>query len=77
MLTALVRLRGALQGAALPLELPGVAEQPHQPARDGRPARGLRHPAGDDPRRAAAGGGRRLDGRRQVDAGQLARRHAG
>src|SRR6476620_5622166 len=27
MLTALVRLRGALQGAVLPLELPGVAER--------------------------------------------------
>ena len=43
--------------------------------RDGRPARGLRHPAPDDPRRAAARGRRRLDRRRQVDAGQLPRRH--
>ena len=49
------------------------------PARagDGRPARGLRHPAPDDPRRAAARRRRRLDRRRQVDAGQLAGRRAG
>ena len=75
MLTALVRLRGALQEARLPLELPGADEQRACARGDGRPARGLRHPAPDDPRRAAARGRRRLDRRRQVDAGQLARRH--
>ena len=45
--------------------------------RDGRPARGLRHPAADDHRRAAARRRRRLDRRRQVDAGQLAGRPPG
>ena len=46
-----------------------------RPRRDGRPARGLRDPAPDDPRRAAARGRRRLDRRGQVDAGQLPGRH--
>ena len=54
MLTALVRLRSALQEVRLPLELPSAAAQPRRPARDGRPARGLRHPAPDDDRRPAA-----------------------
>ena len=71
MVTALVRLRAALQGAVLPLELPGVGEHRTRPRRDGRPARGLRHPAHRHPRGAAARGRRRLDRRRQVDAGQL------
>ena len=75
MLTALVRLRSALQHAVLPLELPERRRAPGGPQRDGRPARGLRHPARDDARRAAARGRRRLDRRRQVDAGQLAGRH--
>ena len=48
MLTALVQLRQALPGATLPLELPGAAEAARLAAGDGRPARGLRHPAGDD-----------------------------
>ena len=57
--------------------LPGVEEQRAAPQRDGRPARGLRHPAADDARRAAARRRRRLDRRRQVDAGQLPRRPPG
>ena len=61
----------------LPLDLPGVDDAPRGPARDGRPARGLRDPAADDHRGAAARRGRRLDRRRQVDAGQLAGRRAG
>ena len=44
---------------------------------DGRPARGLRDPAGHHARGAAARGGRRLDRRRQVHAGQLAGRPEG
>ncbi len=44
---------------------------------DDRPARGLRHPAADDDRRADADGGGRLDRCRQVHAGQLPRRHPG
>ena len=44
-----------------------------RPAGDGPPARGLRHPAPDDPRCSAAGRGRRLHRRRQVDPGELHR----
>ena len=53
-----------------------TAQRGHR-QRDGRPARGLRHPAADDARRAAARRRRRLDRRRQVDAGQLPRRAPG
>ena len=61
----------------LPLDLPGIEEQRTGLRGDGRPARGLRDPAGDDARGAAAGRGRRLDRRRQVHAGQLAGRPQG
>ena len=77
MLTALVQLRGALQAAELPLDLRRRRRAARRPAGDGRPARGLRHPAADDARGAAAHRGRRLHRRRQVDAGQLPRRPAG
>ena len=77
MLTALVRLRAALQGAALPLDLPDVREHRTTRDRDGQPARGLRHPAHRHPRGAAARGGRRLDRGRQVDAGELPGRRGG
>ena len=75
MLTTLVRLRDALQRAALPLEIPGVERAPRRPGRDDRPARGLRPAAAGADRRPAAHRGRRLDRRRQVHAGELAGRH--
>ena len=77
MLTALVQLRGSLQDVRLPLDAARRRRAAHGPAGDGRPARGLRHPAADDPRRAAARRGRRLHRRRQVDAGELPRRPPG
>ena len=77
MLTALVRLRAALQGVALPLDLPDVRGAPDDARRDGQPARGLRHPAHRHPRGSAARGRRRLDRCRQVDAGELAGRRGG
>ena len=45
MLTALVRLRGALQDGRAAARVPGRRRAARHPARDGRPARGLRHPA--------------------------------
>ena len=77
MLTALVRLRGALQDAGLPLELPGVEEQRGSPREMVDQLEDYVIPRRDDARRAAARGGRRLHRRRQVDAGQLAGRRAG
>ena len=69
------RPRGA--GRAGRRAAPAVARgrcraRPQAPPGDGRPARRLRAAAAAPARRAAAGRGRRLDRRRQVDAGQLA-----
>ncbi len=77
MLTALVRLHHALQEVRLPLRHARRRRAAHRPEGDGRPARGLRHPAGHHARGPVAGRGRRLDRRRQVHAGQLAGRPQG
>ncbi len=77
MLTSLVMLRGSLQDARLPLDVPGVEEHRKNRSGGGRPARGLRHPADDDDRRADADRRGRLHRRRQVHLGQLDRGPSG
>ena len=75
--SALTELRTAVGHAAPAAAVAGGARAAPGRTRDHRPARRLRPAPAGQHRRTPAGGGRRLDRRREVHAGQLAGRAAG
>ena len=77
MLTALVQLHNVLQEVELPLDVPGAADQRTDRIEVIDQLEDYVIPRLMTDRRAAAHRRRRLHGRRQVDAGELAGRHPG